>query len=68
MSVEVRRTVAATLGASGNASPRAVLEGFVADGETILRRLGGMFAFVIWDRETGELFAARDQVGVKPLY
>ena len=27
-----------------------------------------MFAFVLWDRETGELLAARDQVGVKPLY
>ena len=27
-----------------------------------------MFAFVLWDRDTGELLAARDHVGVKPLY
>ena len=27
-----------------------------------------MFAFVIWDREKGELFGARDFFGIKPLY
>jgi asparagine synthase (glutamine-hydrolysing) len=27
-----------------------------------------MFAFVVYDRETGDLFAVRDQIGVKPLY
>lgn len=46
----------------------AVLLGFIHDGEDILKRLRGMFAFVVWDRVTGDLFAARDQVGVKPLY
>lgn len=33
-----------------------------------LPRLMGMFAFVIWDRETGRIFAARDRYGIKPLY
>jgi asparagine synthase (glutamine-hydrolysing) len=45
-----------------------VLEAFAKYGESVLSRLKGMFAFVIWDRETRELFAARDHVGVKPLY
>ena len=45
-----------------------ILLGFIHEGEGILERLRGMFAFVIWDRETGECFAARDQVGVKPFY
>jgi asparagine synthase (glutamine-hydrolysing) len=45
-----------------------LLLGFIADGERFLGRLQGMYAFVIWDRATGELFAARDPVGVKPLY
>ena len=45
-----------------------VLLGFIEEGERILDRLRGMFAFVVWDRETGEVFAARDQIGVKPLY
>lgn len=45
-----------------------ILLGFLLEGEKILERLRGMFAFVIWDRETGEAFAARDQIGVKPFY
>ncbi|AMV62670.1 asparagine synthase (glutamine-hydrolyzing) [Pediococcus damnosus] len=30
--------------------------------------LRGMFAFVIWDKKTKTLFAARDQFGIKPFY
>ena len=30
--------------------------------------LRGMFAFVIWDKNTKELFGARDFFGIKPLY
>lgn len=37
-------------------------------GEGALRRLNGMYAFVAVDLATGEFLAARDPVGVKPLY
>ena len=45
-----------------------VLQGYIMDRDDALSRMRGMFAFVIVDRESGEIIAARDQVGVKPLY
>src|SRR3954469_5454697 len=45
-----------------------VLLGFIQWRERLLDRLIGMFAFAIWDSQSGEIFLARDQVGVKPLY
>ncbi|MBF0311035.1 MAG: asparagine synthetase B [Magnetococcales bacterium] len=38
------------------------------DGWQGLRRLRGMFAFVLADFETGAFLAARDPYGIKPLY
>jgi asparagine synthase (glutamine-hydrolysing) len=38
------------------------------EGENCVRHLNGMFAFVIWDRRTGSIFAARDRLGIKPLH
>ena len=45
-----------------------LLAGLIRHGEALLPRLRGMFAFVLVDCERGELLAARDQMGVKPLY
>ena len=45
-----------------------LLTGYLAWGEDVLLRLRGMFAFAIWNRETRELFCARDFFGIKPFY
>jgi asparagine synthase (glutamine-hydrolysing) len=45
-----------------------VLELFALYGESILQRLQGMYAFVIWDVKERRAFAARDPYGIKPLY
>ncbi len=45
-----------------------VVEAFARWGPASLDRLRGMFAFAIWDRRLGDLFVARDRLGIKPLY
>ena len=45
-----------------------LIHGYEEFGEKLLDRLRGMFAFVIWDKETKELFGARDFFGIKPFY
>lgn len=37
-------------------------------GEQCVEQLRGMFAFAIWNEKDRSLFAARDRVGIKPLY
>lgn len=50
------------------ADSEVVLHGYEEYGPAMLQKLRGMFAFVIWDREKGELFGVRDFFGIKPLY
>jgi len=45
-----------------------ILASYAQWGDASVSRLRGMFAFAIYDRESGELFLARDRFGIKPLY
>ncbi|MDX1657222.1 MAG: N-acetylglutaminylglutamine amidotransferase [Nitriliruptorales bacterium] len=45
-----------------------ILKAYHAWGDRFVERLQGMFAFVIHERDSGRLYAARDRFGIKPLY
>ncbi|MCX7879513.1 MAG: asparagine synthase (glutamine-hydrolyzing) [Ignavibacteria bacterium] len=45
-----------------------ILNGYKEWGLDVVKRISGMFAFVIWDEHNQLLFGARDRVGKKPLY
>lgn len=53
---------------SNNADTEVLIHGYEEYGENLLKRLRGMFAFVIWDSKKKKLFGARDFFGIKPFY
>ena len=53
---------------STNADTEVLMHGYEEYKEELLQKLRGMFAFVIYDLNTKELFGARDFYGIKPLY
>lgn len=45
-----------------------LIHGYEQWGKNMLDKLRGMFAFVIFNKNTNEVFGARDFFGIKPLY
>ncbi|MBL28847.1 MAG: asparagine synthase (glutamine-hydrolyzing) [Rhodospirillaceae bacterium] len=51
-----------------NCDTEVIPLGYAAFGPDFFARLNGIFAFALWDRDSGEIFLVRDHFGVKPLY
>jgi asparagine synthase (glutamine-hydrolysing) len=45
-----------------------ILKAYHAWGTRCVERLKGMFAFAVWERDSGRVVLARDRLGIKPLY
>jgi len=45
-----------------------ILKAYHAWGTDCVKRLNGMFAFAIHERDSGRVILARDRLGIKPLY
>ncbi len=45
-----------------------LLQGYIQWGAEVTKKLRGMFAFVIWDKQEQSLYGARDPFGIKPFY
>jgi asparagine synthase (glutamine-hydrolysing) len=53
---------------AGNTDSEVILHGYDKWGASVLERLRGVYAFVIWDNKEKKLFGARDIFGGKPFY
>jgi asparagine synthase (glutamine-hydrolysing) len=66
---ELRRELqAAGVGLRTAGDTEVILEGYRLWGPSVVDRLEGMYAFVIVDYARSVAFAARDPLGIKPLY
>jgi len=45
-----------------------LLKAYHCWGEDFVDHLQGMFAFVLWERDSGKVLLGRDRLGIKPLY
>lgn len=66
--LEIRRKLNDEYQYIGSSDTETVLHAYMAYGNDVVNHLNGIFAFAIYDNRSDQLFVARDQFGVKPLY
>ena len=65
---EIRSSLTSEFEFRSSGDTETILNGYIKFGINFLSKLNGIYAFAIYDKEKDEIFIARDQLGVKPLY
>lgn len=52
----------------GRSDTEVLLKAYIRWGRACLNKLNGIFAFAVYEKNKKLLFAARDRIGVKPLF
>lgn len=65
---EIRKLLESDFNFRSSGDTETVLYGYIKYGVDLLSKLNGIFAFSIYDKQSNEIFIARDHFGVKPLY
>lgn len=52
----------------GHSDTEVLLKSYIYYGKDVVKYLNGIFAFAIWNNKKEEVFVARDQFGIKPMY
>lgn len=66
--IEIREELKNDFDFNTGTDTEVVLAAYQKWGEACLDKFNGMFAFVIYDKQTKDIFAARDRYGIKPYY
>jgi asparagine synthase (glutamine-hydrolysing) len=66
--IELREKLKSQKNFESSTDTEVLLAAYQIWGEEMLDKLDGMFAFVIYDRQKRQIFAARDAIGIKPFY
>ncbi|HEY4542684.1 MAG TPA: N-acetylglutaminylglutamine amidotransferase, partial [Noviherbaspirillum sp.] len=53
---------------ASNGDTEVIIKAWHKWGPKALERFHGMFAFALWERDSGMTYLARDRLGIKPLY
>lgn len=66
--LELKQELEKTCQFTTKTDTEVILYAYEKWGNKCLQKFNGMFAFVIWDKKTKKLFAARDRLGIKPFF